>query len=765
MAENVEIQGLEFEIISNSDEASKKLGKLADTMERLKKAVSGFDGSPVTKTLKEIGDATAKIDNEKLSKLKSTLSGANAKAEGLRNALSGLGKVPVADVVNDDTVSELTAVTGQVKAATRGFEALKTALGGVKGAASKVGARLKEAVSGLGTKLKKLTQTIGRAVFYSVMYNLIYQTINMITTAFTEGFQNLYQYSKEFSGRFSQSLDSLATSALYLKNSLATAFAPLIDTLAPALDILIGKVANLLSLFGQLMAALGGQSTYTKAIKSTTEFAESSGAAAASLKTFTAGFDELNVFSKDSGGGASAAVPDYSSMFEEAKVDSGITAVADKIKSVFAWVEEHMTIIKNAALSIAAAFLGWKIASLFTDSLKTVWGVVLTIGGAVMLVTSAFDAWTTGVNWENLTGMLLGTAAIVGGLALAFGSVGAAVGLLIGGVASLVVGLKDWITTGELTIQTFALLEVGILAVGGALALLLGWPALVVAAVAAAGLAIYYYWDEIKQFFINCWTQVQLVAGTIADWFNINVIVPVSTFFQNLGTSIATFFTNAWTKVKTTWGAVKAWFQTNITIPVQTGFSNLCAAVAGFFTNLWNGIVGVWTGAGAWFQTNVVDVISQGFKNFVNYGLGLFEGFVNGVIRIINQVVSWVNSAVGWLGISIPFIAEVTIPKLADGGFVDEGQLFIAREAGAEMVGAIGRRTAVANNDQIVEGITAGVSIANDSVVAAIYALLNVVEGKEMSVAIGDDVIGRSYDRYNRNRGVRVNDGAFANAY
>ena len=105
------------------------------------------------------------------------------------------------------------------------------------------------------------------------------------------------------------------------------------------------------------------------------------------------------------------------------------------------------------------------------------------------------------------------------------------------------------------------------------------------------------------------------------------------------------------------------------------------------------------------------------------------------------------------------------IRSYASGGFVDEGQLFIAREAGAEMVGTMGRKTAVVNNDQIVEGISAGVSIANDGVISAIYALLNAVEEKDLSVNIGDNEIGQSYDRYNRTRGVRVNTGAFANAY
>ena len=52
---------------------------------------------------------------------------------------------------------------------------------------------------------------------------------------------------------------------------------------------------------------------------------------------------------------------------------------------------------------------------------------------------------------------------------------------------------------------------------------------------------------------------------------------------------------------------------------------------------------------------------------------------------------------------------SILVPGYASGGYPDEGQLFIARERGAEMVGSIGGKTAVANNDQIVEGISIGV--------------------------------------------------------
>lgn len=66
---------------------------------------------------------------------------------------------------------------------------------------------------------------------------------------------------------------------------------------------------------------------------------------------------------------------------------------------------------------------------------------------------------------------------------------------------------------------------------------------------------------------------------------------------------------------------------------------------------------------------------------------------------------------------------------MANGGFVDNGQMFIARESGPELVGTMGNRTAVANNAQIVAGIAAGVSEANEDVVNAIYTSINQVIG------------------------------------
>ena len=97
----------------------------------------------------------------------------------------------------------------------------------------------------------------------------------------------------------------------------------------------------------------------------------------------------------------------------------------------------------------------------------------------------------------------------------------------------------------------------------------------------------------------------------------------------------------------------------------------------------------------------------------------------------------------------------------ADGGFPDEGQMFIAREAGPELVGTIGGRTAVANNDQIVSGIARGVADAQTEQNALLReqnALLRQLASKDSSVravvTTGDIVSG--LERQNRREGRTV---------
>jgi hypothetical protein len=79
------------------------------------------------------------------------------------------------------------------------------------------------------------------------------------------------------------------------------------------------------------------------------------------------------------------------------------------------------------------------------------------------------------------------------------------------------------------------------------------------------------------------------------------------------------------------------------------------------------------------------------------------------ITEIVDGVKSWFNKTVidklnsYWS--KVPILGKYKIPYLAGGGQVDVGQLFIAREAGPELVGTMGGKTTVANNDQITTGI------------------------------------------------------------
>lgn len=95
----------------------------------------------------------------------------------------------------------------------------------------------------------------------------------------------------------------------------------------------------------------------------------------------------------------------------------------------------------------------------------------------------------------------------------------------------------------------------------------------------------------------------------------------------------------------------------------------------------------------------------------------------------------------------------------ASGGFPDAGQLFIAREAGAEMVGSMGGHTAVANNDQIVEGIREGVEAAmerQNQLLRRQNELLQALLEKEGNAEINVSSFYQAVNRTNQRNGKTI---------
>lgn len=235
----------------------------------------------------------------------------------------------------------------------------------------------------------------------------------------------------------------------------------------------------------------------------------------------------------------------------------------------------------------------------------------------------------------------------------------------------------------------------------------------------------------------GCWEIIKAVWGIVSEWFNEHIITPVATFFSNMWNGIKTWAIAAWDGIKSVFSTIGNWINEKVIQPV-----------AGFFSNLWNGFVEkakkAWEGVKSVFSKvatffsdtfkkawqGIVKVFSIAGEIFVDIKDGIVSAFkfvVNGIIKGLNKVISipfnGINSALKWIkGIEIvgikPFDGLKTInvpqiPLLAEGGFPATGQMFIAREAGPEMVGTIGNKSAVVNNEQIIAGISEGVADAN----------------------------------------------------
>ena len=112
-------------------------------------------------------------------------------------------------------------------------------------------------------------------------------------------------------------------------------------------------------------------------------------------------------------------------------------------------------------------------------------------------------------------------------------------------------------------------------------------------------------------------------------------------------------------------------------------------------------------------------------------------------------------------GTSVTFSGTVSgnsITFKKDGGFVPTGQMFVAREAGPELVGSIGGRTAVANNDQIVDAVSIGVYQA----VSAAMGGNGGGEPARINVYLDGEKIYENQQKIARNRGYDLGMGAFS---
>lgn len=447
--------------------------------------------------------------------------------------------------------------------------------------------------------------------------------------------------------------------------------------------------------------------------------------------------------------------------------------------------DQHLT---DALTTLTGVLAG---ASLAVGAMLAFTGVATGLGIALMAVGAVTLVSAAALNWNSIpdalasplsrVGLLVSGATLALGAILAFsGCMPLGIALMAIGATSLVSvmalnwnGLSDEIQNVIAIITT--VVSVAFLAIGAALAfsganIPLGL-ALLAAGAVTMGTAIMPNWNNLSD---NVQQKISMITTVVGGaLLAVGAILALSGVALPLGLGLMAAGALSLGAVATlNWDFVVNSIKK--VVSVITGILSGALIVLGVLLCLSGAGVGLGLAvlaAGLSLSYAAWTLDDNPITRFVRQMANSIIGLVNGVIDAINDMFHIQFNGLSVMGITLIPAFDIRlvdiphIPFFEDGGFPNEGQLFIAREAGAEMVGAMGRRTAVANNDQIVEGISAGVSVANDGVIAAIYALLNVVEEKDMSVVIGDNEIGHSYDRYKEKRGRQVSTGVFANAY
>ena len=591
------LESLEIEVKHSATGAAGEIGKVADAVERLSKALNGVP-----------------------TKMKNLVS--------VMNAIKGNAVLNINDNGTHQTAETINNVQ---QAAQRAGKATTEAAKGVKS--------LSKAASNSKSPLDNFIGSLKRIAFYRIIRSII----KSITQAFQEGLEKAYLFSSAMSGegnRFAASMDRMKSAGNAMKGQLGSAFISLLAAVEPVLIALINLVTKAADAISQLLAAFTGK-TYLKANATAAKFSDamSKGAGAAKeWKNQLLGFDEINRLNEPSnGGGGGGTNPLAGYELVDTPINEKLLAfinnIKDKLQPALDRCKEAFERLKEA----------W---GRFTDSLST-------DGAISRLITDL---------------LVLGGNTVLNGLTV------------LADALTLILDILTALNGGDWT----------------------------------------QVWRSFAQLIYDV---VILIADLVVGITNLVVdalLVVTGVIDDLLGTHLSDWLREDNKAFNEMYEAAKnsddGLFGLKKTLGLTESATEGASDEADEFRDALLGVSS---------QSAETEQSVNGIRGAVDWVLDGFRGFGGEVAAIFNSLFQpiadfcdWIASAIEGISIfngltervnRIQADGSIYLQGFASGGHPDDGQLFIAREGGAEMVGSMGGRTTVATNDDIVEGIRQGV--------------------------------------------------------
>lgn len=216
-------------------------------------------------------------------------------------------------------------------------------------------------------------------------------------------------------------------------------------------------------------------------------------------------------------------------------------------------------------------------------------------------------------------------------------------------------------------------------------------------------------WENIKNTAKAAVEAVQNIWKTVADWFDKNVIQPLTKFFKDL-----------WEGIKKVFETVKDWFQQKFQA-ARDAVNNAWESVVKWFSDKWDGIKKVFEDVKKWFGdkfTSAWEAIKKAFEPITKWFSDVWEGIkktfqpaidwfgnlfekvgaavkvpLNAIIKAMNWVIDGLNKISIDIPDWVPGVGGKTfgfnigrIPELARGGVLKRGQVGLLEGQGSEAV-------------------------------------------------------------------------------
>ena len=685
--------------------------------------------------------------------------------------------------------SALSGVRGSAKS---------VASGGAHKSIARIGSAAKSSAGMMG----KLFNSIKRIA----MYRLIRTAMREITQAFAEGLKNAYNFSKGISGTLAAALDTISTKSLTMKNQLGAALGGLLTAIAPILLRIIELVRAAAQALSALFSALGG-GQYLIATDVAKSWDQATGAAKRYKNTILGFDEINRLDEPSGGGGGSVVdaskmfevgeLPGWAqsvaNVFES--IRGKIREFIDQLnfEPINKSLGELWQSVSRLADTIGRA-LGWAWNNILVPLGK--WTIEEAAPRVVEALAAAFDFLDSVLNalapileplWENV-------------LRPFFEWLG---NIVLTGLDGLIDLLKDLtkLVNGEISFKEFVQglddVKVALLALGG-FAVLSGigklgtgvatafTTAVGAARTGAAKLEVALLngakWVAVGALAV---TDAVLVAYDVQTLNEANKVYSeaLSAHGKEINNALRLYkqlYDEKGKEVADSWAAMV--YQVDTTgMTLDESQKALCQKIDSYWKDvpqdLWEGFVAGWKyyfGPGG---TKLDGLLIDAFNNAVNgvkkllgiqspstvfYDIGsnmvqgLWNGFKEKWDSFLLEIQGWWrNLKQWWGGLSLGNITGgVSIAgasssphfsgKFASGGMIENtGSLFLAGEAGPEIVANMGSKTGVMNVDQMEAAVANG----NSAVVGAVYAMANAIvaaiESKDTDISIDGESLAR----------------------